>query len=224
MSQSALTREHLRTPKAAAIAGILFSVLLTTALALMRLSVPVHPSEPGAWLRTDARIVGLALNLIPFAGIAFLWFIGVVRDRLGQREDRFFATVFFGSGLLFLAMLFVAAAVIGAIIMAFADNSEGFIGSAAFHLVRAVAYIVVNIYAVKMAGVFVISTSTVALYTRFAPPWIAFLGYGVALLLFFGSFYSNWVFTAFPAWVLVLSTYILFDNLRHPAAAVGSSD
>ena len=42
------------------------------------------------------------MNLIPFAGIAFLWFIGVLRDRLGEQEDRFFATVFFGSGLLFL--------------------------------------------------------------------------------------------------------------------------
>ena len=50
----------------------------------------------------------LALNIIPFAGIAFLWFMGVLRDRFGQQEDRFFATVFLGSGLLFLAMLFAA--------------------------------------------------------------------------------------------------------------------
>jgi hypothetical protein len=55
----------------------------------------------------------LALYLVPFAGIAFLWFIGVLRDRLGELEDRFFATVFFGSGLLFLAMLFASAAVAG---------------------------------------------------------------------------------------------------------------
>jgi hypothetical protein len=218
MPREALTREQLRTPKAAAIAGILFSVLLTAALGLMRLSVPVNPLEPGAWLRTDARIVDLALNLIPFAGIAFLWFIGVVRDRLGRSEDRFFATVFVGSGVLFLAMLFVAAAVVGAIITAFANNPEEMIGSAPFHVTRAIAYIVVNIYAVKMAGVFVISASTVALYTRFVPPWIAFLGYAVGLLLFFGSIYTNLVFLAFPAWVTVLSTYILVDNLRNPAA------
>ena len=224
MPQPALTREHLRTPKAAAIAGILFSVLLTTALALMRLSVPVNPLEPGAWLRTDARIVGLALNLIPFAGIAFLWFVGVVRDRLDLREDRFFATVFMGSGLLFLALLFTAAAVIGALITASTKVPEELIGSAAFRIARSIAYIIVNIYAVKMAGVFVISASTVALYTKFAPPWIALLGYCVALLLFFGSIYTNWVFLAFPAWVLVLSTYILLDNLKSPAAAVKSPD
>ena len=67
------------------------------------------------WSADDAETVVLALNLVPFAGIAFLWFIGVVRDRLGASEDRFFATVFFGSGILFLAMFFAAAAVAGAI-------------------------------------------------------------------------------------------------------------
>ena len=46
---------------------------------------------------------------MPFAGIAFLWFIGVVRDQLGEVEDRLFSTVFLGSGLLFLAMLFQGA-------------------------------------------------------------------------------------------------------------------
>ncbi len=58
--------------------------------------------------------MAVSLNLVPFAGIAFLWFIGVLRDRIGEREDRFFATVFLGSGLLFVAMMFVAVAVAGA--------------------------------------------------------------------------------------------------------------
>ena len=108
----------LRTPRAAAVAGIIFSVLLITALVLLRVSVPAHPAVPGAWL-TDSRrrtTVAIALNLIPFAGIAFLWFVGVVRDRIGEREDRFFATVFLGSGLLFVGMLFVGAAVAGGLI------------------------------------------------------------------------------------------------------------
>jgi len=46
--------------------------------------------------------------LAPLAGITFLWFIAVVRDRMGQQEDRFFASVFLGSGLLFIAMYFAA--------------------------------------------------------------------------------------------------------------------
>jgi len=100
----------------------------------------------------------IALNIIPFAGIAFLWFIGVLRDRLGQREDRFFATEFFGSGLLFLAMLFAAAAMVGAIILVFAEQPEELVNSATFHFARATIYNLVNIYMIKMAAVFIIST------------------------------------------------------------------
>ena len=120
MQNEHLVRANLRTPKAAAIAGMLFSLLLIAVFSLLRISVPADPQEPGSWLRTNSNTIALALNLVPFAGIAFLWFIGVLRDRLGALEDRFFATVFLGSGLLFLSMLFTAAAAVGGILMAFA--------------------------------------------------------------------------------------------------------
>src|SRR5712671_8075883 len=87
---SVLTRAHLKTPKAAAIAGIVFSLLLVLILWLLRTSIPADPLEPGAWLATDTTAIKVALNLVPFAGVAFLWFIGVLRDRLGQLEDHFF--------------------------------------------------------------------------------------------------------------------------------------
>ena len=75
----------LRTPRAAAIAGILFAVLLAATLVLVRVGAPVDSGDPGAWLTdpSSRRRVALALELVPFAGIAFLWFIGVVRDRIG---------------------------------------------------------------------------------------------------------------------------------------------
>ncbi|MBQ0822873.1 hypothetical protein KBI52_22040 [Microvirga sp. HBU67558] len=108
---------HLRTPRAAAVAGIVFSILLVIMFWVFRNAVPADPLDPGTWLADGSRSVALALNLIPFAGIAFLWFIGVLRDRLGQKEDRFFATVFLGSGLLFLATLFMAATIVGALLL-----------------------------------------------------------------------------------------------------------
>ena len=90
----------------------MFALLLFTVLFLVRLAIPPHAEDAGEWLtdrrRRDAAL--LALNLVPFAGIAFLWFIGVVRDRIGAGEDRLFATVFLGSGLLFIAMLFAGGA------------------------------------------------------------------------------------------------------------------
>src|SRR3954471_15541455 len=122
---NALTRAQLKTPKAAAIAGIVFSGLLITIIWMIRRAIPADPLDPGAWLVTEPKTVTLALNLIPFAGIAFLWFIGVLRDRLGQQEDRFFATVFFGSALLFLAMLFAAAGLGGALTLFASSPAPG---------------------------------------------------------------------------------------------------
>src|SRR5262245_43070190 len=146
MSQDALTRANLRTPKAAAVAGIVFSVLLLAIHWLLRSAIPADPLEPGAWLTHSVGTAALALNLIPFAGVGFLWFIGVLRDRLGDLEDRFFATVFLGSGLLFLAMLFAAAAIIGAVILVAASvQSEQLINSPTFHLARAIAYLTINV-------------------------------------------------------------------------------
>jgi hypothetical protein len=207
-----LTRADLRTPKAAAIAGILFSVLLGFVFCLLRIALPPDPQEPGAWLRTSSGIVTVALNLVPFAGIAFLWFLGVLRDRLGKLEDRFFATVFFGSGLLFLGMLFTAAAIVGALITAFPAQPEQPIDSAAFRYGRAAAYGMVNIYMIKMAGVFMVATSTLALYTAFTPRWMAFLGYAVSLCVFFLSYYITWSFLLFPAWIALISFHILADK------------
>ena len=143
-----------------------------------------------------------------------MWFIGVLRDRLGEREDKFFATVFLGSGLLFLAMLFTAAALAGALIISFDAAPAQLINSATFHFARAAAYNIMNIYAIKMAGVFMITTSTLALYTRFAPRWLAILGYALALLLLFGSYYLSWSFIVFPLWVLVMSIQILIIEVR----------
>jgi hypothetical protein len=69
--EATLSRARLKTPPAAAISGILFSVLLITGPLLLRLSVRADPLETGAWLKTSSNKVGLALNLVPFAGIAF---------------------------------------------------------------------------------------------------------------------------------------------------------
>jgi hypothetical protein len=216
-----LSQKNLKTPKAAAIAGMVFSVLTIAAFWLLIASVPADPQDPGSWLGANSDAVALGLNLLPFAGIAFLWFIGALRDRLGEREDRFFATVFFGSGLLFLGTLFTAAAVIGALLMTFVSRPELLIDSATLHFARAAAYSIVNIYMVKMAGVFMISTSTVAIFTGIAPRWLAILGYALSVLLLFGSHYMRWSFIVFPVWVFMISICILWDNFHSPPDDAG---
>ena len=208
-SQERLTHAQLRTPRAAAVAGILFSALLFVTFGLVRFSVPGDPFEPGAWLENGLLYVTLAMHLVPFAGVAFLWFMGVLRDRLGEREDQFFSTVFLGSGLLLLAMLFSAAAVVGAIIIAFHDNPEALKHSATFHFGRGLAYGMINIYLLKTASAFMITTSTIALYTHLTPRWLAIGGYVIAVVLVID--YLGWSLMAFPFWVLLVSLSILWQ-------------
>jgi hypothetical protein len=117
-------RDRLKAPRAGAIAGILFSILFIISLVVIRVSVPANPEDAGMWLSGSGTSVRLALNLLPFAGVAFLWFMGVLRDRMGDHEDRFFASVFLGSGLLFLATIFTFSAVVGGLMMASQSDSE----------------------------------------------------------------------------------------------------
>ena len=218
-----LRRSRLTTPRAAAIAGILFSVLLIVSVVLIRLSIPADPRDAGQWLAGDMRPVDLALALFPFAGIAFLWFIGVIRDRLGEHEDRFFATVFLGSGLLFLAMLFCSAAIAGGILIAYSAAPTAMLSSEMYTFARAATYVILNTYAIKMAGVFMISTSTLFVRTKVTPRWMALLGYVLALLLLVSISHLSWIILIFPLWILLISIYILIENYRRGPLATASS-
>lgn len=214
-ARAPLTRRLLTTPRAAAIAGILFAVLYGTALVLIRLSVPADPAaDSAAWLETSSGTVSLALNLVPYAGIAFLWFIGVIRDRLGDVEDRFFATVFLGSGLLFLALTFAGAALAGGLLSSYAVAPRSLVESGVFAYSRGVMHQALNIYAIRMAGVFMISLGTIWLRTGLMHRGWAFLTYALALVLLVSIGFSLWVTLIFPGWVLTISVYILIRNLR----------
>ena len=208
------TRSALRTPRAAAVAGIVFSVLLITSLALLRVSVPANPAVAGGWLTDSAKrtAVAIGLNLIPFAGIAFLWFIGVIRDRIGAHEDRFFATVFLGSGLLFVGMMFVAAAVAGGLIAGI--SSSGPPGAGTLALGRNVTSILLNVYSIRMAAVFTLTTVTIARRTEIVSRWLTVAGVATALVLLVGVGISPWVELLFPAWILAVSIEILASGQK----------
>jgi hypothetical protein len=201
----------LRTPRAAAAAGIAFALLTATSLILLRLSTPPDPASAGQWLSDSGRrrAVSVALNLVPFAGIAFLWFIGVLRDRIGGREDRFFATVFLGSGLLFVGMFFSAAALAGGLIGAAASHPAVLPGSGTLVLGRGATSILLNVYSMRMAAVFTFTTVTIARRTQIISRWLWGAGLVTAVVLLVGVGISPWAELLFPAWILALSIDIL---------------
>jgi hypothetical protein len=205
-------REALTTPRAAAIAGIVFAVLLGTSIVLLRLSLPPAPtSGPVEFTAGRRSAVAVAFNLVPYAGIAFLWFIGVVRDRIGEFEDRFFGTVFLGSGLVFLALLCSSTAVAGALV---AGADAGPLGPDVWNVGKATTQSALHVYATKMAGVFMISTATIAFRTGVLPRWLAAVGLALAVTMVVLGGWIDWLDVAFPAWVLLVSVHILRAGLR----------
>ena len=149
---------------------------------------------------------------MPFAGIAFLWFVGVVRDRVGDAEDRFFATVFLGSGLLFVGMLFVAAAIAAALVTSVGQDGDA-VSPDTWAVGRRTAHELLD-YAMRMAAVFTLATTTILLRTRLASRWLVAAGYAIGLLLLVAVGFLSWVELLFPVWVLALSLYVLIASFR----------
>ncbi len=201
---------RLSTPRAAAFAGVLFALLFGTVLVMIRTALPAGGGELGSqWVAGSDDRLRLAIVLMPFAGIAFLWFIGVIRDGFGALEDKFFATVVIGSGLLFLAMIFASMAV-GAGLLASkeflaADGTRTEVAAFGQGLLIALS----NTYALRMAAVFMISLATIWLRTRLMPAWLVVVTYLVALGVLVASDINLWMTVAFPVWVLVVSLVML---------------
>ncbi len=210
-------RPALVAPRGAAVAGVIFSVLTIIALALVRYAIPADPTLPGTWLAEPGsrKAVMFALDVVPFAGIAFLWFIGVLRNRMGEHEDQFFATIFFASGLLFVACLFAAAATAGALVESVAS---GHVDSETYYFGRHVTDALMNLFAMKMAGVFMFSTCTIGLRTAIFPRWVAFVGFACGLMLLVVIANWRWITLVFPLWMLLVSTRILLAEFLDPAS------
>jgi hypothetical protein len=200
---------RLSTPRAAGIAGVFFALLFGASLALIETALPEGGAPGSQWVDGAEGKVRVAALLMPFAGITFLWFIGVVRDGIGRFEDRFFASVFLGSGLLFLAMMFASSAV-GAGLVA----SRKYSPDVAMHgdvaaFGQALLVSLSNTYALRMAGVFMFSLATIWLKTKLMPKWLVFGTYFVAVAVLVASDVSMWITMAFPTWVLVVSLLAL---------------
>jgi len=210
---------ELTTPRAAAVAGVVFAVLFGAVLILIRTKMPEGMQGSAQWLTSRRSGIATATVLMPFAGISFLWFMGAVRDGLGRYEDRFFSTVFLGSGLLFLAMMFVSMSLAAGLV---ATNTAVTDPAAHVEMVdfgKTVVLSSCKTYAVRMAAVFMMSLATIWLRTGLMPRWLVGLSYLVAVALLLASDISMWVTMAFPVWVLVVSGLLLaraglFEELR----------
>ena len=153
-SSAHLSDRALRTPRAAAIAGILFALLYGSSYVLFQYSLPAITLDKGGLSEAQVKNISLGLSFLPFAGIAFLWFLGVIRDRLGYLEDQFFSTLFFGSGLIYLALIFVSAAIAGGLLAVYALDPNLVLNNGINLIGRAISNRITMVYSIRMAGMF----------------------------------------------------------------------
>jgi hypothetical protein len=204
---------QLRAPAAAGIAGILFAILYTAALILLR-SDEIYKANDAELIALFARgddlseVIG-GLYLAPFAGVMFLWFVAVIRDQIGDREDRFFATVFFGSGILFVALLFIASAIAISPSVSFRYLDQPAMSSAVIDVLRSLAYTTTFAFENRAAGVFLLATATIGLKTGVFPRWFSAISYLLGAVLLIAVTFLDWAILVLPAWVLVVSVFIL---------------
>ncbi|MFI9747589.1 hypothetical protein [Streptomyces sp. NPDC052494] len=205
-----MERKHKRlaTSWAAGVAGAVFAILTATAIVLVRIALPNGLNGAEATVDAGQRgAVRTALELIPFAGIAFLWFMGALpasrwaSARTSSSPRCSWAAVLSSSprcsapprrpGL-----------------------DEGGQGSS---FGRDVTYALLTTYAMRMAAVFVITTSTIGHRFGVLPRPLTVIGYLAGLTLLVVGANVPWSELVFPAWVLVLSLNILWG--RHPAVS-----
>jgi hypothetical protein len=204
---------QLRAPWAASIAGLLFAVLFVLALLLLRSQPMLRASDIELALQfalgQDLGGVIGGLYLAPFAGIMFLWFIAVIRDQIGEREDQFFATVFLGSGLLFVAIVFVASAVAVWPVVGYRYLGQNVPTVSEVEMTRALAYALFFAFGTRAAAVFLVAMATIGIRSGVFPRWFAWAGYLIGAVLFVVVAFWDWVVLIFPIWIGLVSLYIL---------------
>lgn len=209
----------LRTIEAAAIAGLLYSALSLAATFILS-EVP----DPGDGERSirewyadggnQYRVI-LAVNLAAVSSVLFVWFVAVIRRRVGDRENRFFGTVFLGSALL-LAGSWLTAAVFFAAPAVAANTFDVVPSVGAIAMTQASGTTMVSIVSARLEAVFVISTTTVGRLSGAFPRWMVVLSYGVGLVLLLAPLPSLVVTWVFPTWVALISSTLLIrrDSVR----------
>lgn len=202
----------LRTFEAAAIAGLAHTVLslLATASFMRPPSVADDPVAALEWYgdTSNQRSMIAGLNLLVMGSIAFIWFVAVIRRRVGDRENRFFGSVFFGSSLVLVGTWLVAGLLI--VTPALSAHSYGTtpeLGEIANF--RAAGIAMSSVIATRLEAVFIISSTTVARLSGAFPRLIILVGYITGLALLLVPLPNQWMTWVFPIWVGMVSIFML---------------
>jgi len=165
------------------------------------------------------RVLLVGLYLMPFAGIAFIWFIVALRmwvEGTARGINILLSNVQLVTGVLYVALFFAAAASTS-VLAASVEFSHGEIDPVVAHQFPQFGSTLLLVFALRMAAMFVFTTSTIARTSRIVPAWFSLSGYAVGLVLLLSASLQAWLALIFPIWLLVLSGVLLHRAFRIPS-------
>jgi hypothetical protein len=219
VTHDAMERAHrvFGSAEAAALAGLAAAICLTLSVYLLGRQPGVRDSSRDLRWYTDSGnrfLAMVGLSLAPLGIVALLWFMAVIRRRLGDREDRFFATVFLGSGFAF-GILTIAAAVCAAaptLIVRFGRIDD--LSQSNIALAHGLWFGLWGISASRLVGVFMAATSTVGLRFGALPRWLAQLGFVLGAVMGLTGAFAGPLDFLFPVWLAVVSCTLLVTRRK----------
>lgn len=204
----------------AGIMAVLFAGFYVAGLALVHSSPGLHASDAtftAYYKSSSTALVTVGLNLVPFAGIAFLWHMNATRLLIAARTPAPSAIPYglqLVSGILFVALLFAGTAAAGAVALLkdlttaplpSVDVARGLLG---------VGYGMVFVYAVRGAGMYAITTTTLLRSAGLLPRWLAVVGYLLAAFLLLSTTLNPVVMLLFPAWAVLVGVVVFLRSGR----------
>ncbi|GAA4670155.1 hypothetical protein [Phytohabitans rumicis] len=227
MSESAQQegRSRRRAAYLTAGLGLLHAVLVLSSLGILRRAPGINASDAeliafyGGGERQSVLVAGL--YLMPFAAISFVWFIVALRTWVasyGRPEHSLFSNVQLIAGIIFVALFLIGGA-------AFSIDAAGIqLANAtpdpsSMRLFPQLGQVTVVVLAMRMAAIFVLTTSSIGRHTHVLPTWFNWLGYPVGLFLLLAASLNTLLVTVFPVWVTVLSIVLIVRARRIPRQA-----
>ncbi len=202
-------------------AGIIHSVLLLLAFYLYSSRVPkVDASDADLvafYANPDERraILIAGLYLIPFAGIAFIWFTISLRMWLTgsvRRLTPLLANLMLVCGVIYVSLLFCAGASL-AVTATIAEFTSSGVEPSLARLFPQFGTTILLVFAMRMAAMTVFAMSTIGRTKGVLPKWFSYLGYLLGLALLLTASLNNYLVVLFPSWVLIFCL-ILLDKAR----------
>lgn len=171
------------------------------------------------------RLVLVGLYLMPFAGIAFIWFIVALRmwiDGTARRVNILMSNIQLVTGIVYVTLFFAAAASLS-VLATSVEFADGDIDPVTARQFPVFGNALLTIFALRMVAMFVFTTSTIGRTSGVLPSWFARGGYVVGMFLLLTASLQPWFVFVFPVWMLVLSTILLSRARRIPPELVVQS-